>query len=267
MKSKRFEGKRALITGASSGIGFELSRIMAADGFDLVLTARREDRLSELKETLESAYGTTVTILPLDLADRDSVRKLADELKTRELDVDVLVNNAGFGVSGPFVESDWERESQMMDVNMHALADLTKRLLPPMVTREFGRIMNVASTAAFQPGPGMAVYFATKSFVLHFSEALAHELRGTGVTLTALCPGATRSEFLEMADLEGARMVTGRKLPTAAAVARFGYRAMMKGKRVAIHGRLNRLMAFSLRLTPRRMVTAITGWIMSSGDR
>lgn len=155
----------------------------------------------------------------------------------------------------------------MMDLNMHALTHLTKCLLPGMVKRGYGRILNVASTAAFQPGPGMAVYFATKSYVLNLSEALAHELRHTGVFVTALCPGATRSEFLDTAGLERSRMVKNRKLPTAAAVARFGYRAMMKGKRVAIHGWLNRLMTFSIRLTPRKVVTSITDWIMSSGGR
>ncbi len=256
-------GKRALITGASSGIGLELADLMAAEGFDLVLTARRKDRLLELKEKLTDRYGISVSVIPADLSAPGAVQELLDEMSRQDLQVDVLINNAGFGVSGFFLESDWERESAMMEVNMSALTHLTKKLLPPMVKNGYGRILNVASTAAFQPGPGMAVYFATKTYVLHLSEALAHELRNTGVTVTALCPGATQSEFLDVAGLEHSRMVRSRKLPSAAAVARFGYRAMMKGRRVAIHGLLNRFMAFSVRITPRKWVTAVTGWIMA----
>ncbi len=255
----------AVVTGASSGIGLEFARVMAAERWNLVVTARNVTRLQELKAELEEAHGISVEIIPADLADREGPGRLVSEVEARGVDVDVLVNNAGLGSYGPLLTSDMANELSSIDVNVRALTELAKRFLPGMVERRRGRILNVASTAAFQPGPGMAVYFAAKAYVLHFSEALAHELRGTGVTVTALCPGVTASGFQERAHMENVNMVKGRKLPSSAEVARYGYRAMMRGKAVAIHGFTNRLLASSVRLTPRPLVTAISSRIVAEG--
>ncbi|NOZ94705.1 MAG: SDR family oxidoreductase [Acidobacteria bacterium] len=255
----------ALITGASSGIGLELARVMAADGWSLVVTARNETRLNELASELAEVHGASVEVIPADLSDPRGPSRLVSEVEARRLIVDVLVNNAGLGSYGPLLTSDLATELCSIDVNVRALTELSKWLLPGMVERGRGRILNVASTAAFQPGPGMAVYFATKAYVLHFSEALAHELKGTGVTVTALCPGVTASGFQERAHMENVRMVKGRKLPSSAEVARYGYQAMMRGTTVAIHGLVSRILAFSVRLTPRPLATAISSRIMAEG--
>jgi len=264
MKASERTGRGwALVTGASSGIGLELARAMAGDRWDMVLTARNEARLVELRTELEGANGIRVEVIPEDLSDMAGPARLVSEIEARGLVIETLVNNAGLGSYGPFLGSDLETELRSIDVNVRAVTELAKRLLPGMVERRKGRILNVASTAAFQPGPGMAVYFATKAYVLHFSEALAHELRGTGVTVTALCPGVTASGFQERAHMENVAMVKGRKLPTSAEVARFGYRAMMRGKPVAIHGLANRLLAFSVRLSPRPLVLALSSRIVA----
>ncbi len=255
------ERRWALITGASSGIGLELARVMAADGWNLVVTARNAERLAELEAELEGAHGVAVEAIPDDLLDPKAPARLVSEMEARGLVIDALVNNAGFGSYGPFLESDLAVELGSIDVNIRALTELSKRLLPGMVERERGRILNVASTAAFQPGPGMAVYFATKAYVLHFSEALSRELRGTGVSVTALCPGVTASGFQARARMKDAPMVKGRKLPSSAEVARFGYRAMMAGTTVAIPGLANRLLAFSVRLSPRFLVRELSARI------
>ena len=178
----------ALITGASSGIGLDLARLFAKDGHDVVLVARSEGKLREIAAELERDFGMTAHVIVADLAKPDAPQTLVAQLP---VDVDVLVNNAGFGVLGPFVETDLAKELEMIQVNVVALTHLTKLLLPPMVARRRGRVLNVASTAAFQPGPLMAVYYATKAYVLSFSEAIADELRDSGVTVTALCPGPT----------------------------------------------------------------------------
>lgn len=231
---------------------------MAAHGWNLVLTARREDRLLELAHELEGSRGVRVRVEPCDLSRPDAAVRLVEAIERSGITVDALVNNAGFATYGPFIEVEWDTEREEIDVNVAALTELCKRLIPGMIKRGHGYVMNVASTAAFQPGPGMAVYFATKAYVLHLSEALAHELHGTGVTVTALCPGATASEFQARAGMEDAAMVKGRRLPPSGAVARFGYRAMLRGKRVAVHGFVNRILAWSVRLAPRRLATAVS---------
>ncbi len=246
----------ALVTGASSGIGEEIARNLAARGHDLVLVARRADRLRQLSQELQ-ARGAQAHVVAADLAQRDGADLLAQELATRGLQVDVLVNNAGFGVFGKHVDSPLADEQQMIDVNITALTRLTKLLLPGLVQRGRGRILNVASTASFQPGPYMAVYYATKAYVLSYSEALAEELAGTGVTVTALCPGPTASGFQDRAAMQDSALVRGKNLPTAAEVARYGVAAMLRGQRVAIHGWMNWAMAQSVRFTPRRLVTAL----------
>ena len=248
----------ALITGASSGIGYELAKIFAADHHDLILVARNLDKLNGLKSELEGKYGIKAMVIPADL----SIPHIADEiyydLSNKEIEVDFLVNNAGLGDYGFFVDADWKKQAQMLQLNVVALTHLTKLFLRGMIERRNGKIMNVASTAAFQPGPLMAVYYATKAYVLHFSEALANEVKGTGVTVTTLCPGPTESGFRSAATMGASRMFKIMLVPTAADVARFGYRAMMKGQTVAIHGVLNYLLSFSVRFTPRSLVTWVS---------
>lgn len=251
-KSKR---ETALITGASSGIGLELARLMAAD-FDLILTARNQTRLSDIAFELEAAHGNHVYAIAADLAQPQAPDQLFAEIARRGLEVDALINNAGFGAYGEFAESASQPQLEMIQVNITALTHLTRLALKGMLARHHGRIMNVASTAGFQPGPLMAVYYATKAYVISFSEAIANELQGSGVTVTCLCPGATATEFAARADMEKSRLFKMGKM-SSQAVARIGYRAMMKGKTLAITGTRNWLMAESVRFSPRKLVTAI----------
>ena len=251
----------ALITGASSGIGLELARLFAKDGCDVVLVARSEGKLRELAAELERDCGVTAHVIALDLGRPNAAEELVQRLPCA---IDVLVNNAGFGVAGPFVETDLAKELEMIQVNVVALTQLTKLLLPPMVARRRGRVLNVASTAAFQPGPLMAVYYATKAYVLSFSEAIADELRHSGVTVTALCPGPTETGFAAVADMTQSRLFNVAKPMGSAAVARAGYAAMRRGKRVAIPGMKNKLLTQSVRVSPRRLVTAIVRKLQES---
>jgi hypothetical protein len=247
----------ALVTGASSGIGAALARLLAASGFELVLVARREDRLVELRDDLAKRHGTRSTVLVSDLGQYTAPADLVARLDSLGIRVSVLVNNAGFGLYGPFAATSWDSELQMLQVNIVALTALTKLLLPGMLARRDGRILNVASTAAFQPGPLMAVYYASKAYVLSFSEALANEVKGTGVTVTALCPGPTASEFQGTARLEKSRLVRLVRLQTTEQVARAGYEGLMKGKAVVIPGLVNWLGAQSPRVLPRSWVRFI----------
>jgi short-subunit dehydrogenase len=249
--------KTALITGASSGIGLELARVFARNKHRVVLVARSEQALQQLKQELQRQYGTEAVVLPADLSHEAAPQQIFNELQRRGIVVDFLVNNAGFGEFGFFTETAWTKEEQMIALNIRALTHLTKLFLPGMIERRSGRIMQLASTAAFQPGPLMAVYYATKAYVLSFSEAIANELEGTGVTVTALCPGPTASGFQDAAALNDSKLVKGKKLPTSAEVAEYGYKALMRGETVAVHGLLNSLMAQSVRFTPRKMVTAL----------
>lgn len=249
--------RTALVTGASSGIGFELANVLAREKHDLVLVARSVDKLSALAADLINKYGTKVTVMANDLSKEEAPWQVFTQLKKENITVDILVNNAGFGDFGPFAETSWEKEKQMIDLNITALTELTKLFLDGMISRRYGRIMNVASTAAFQPGPFMAVYYATKAYVLSFSEAIANELQGTGVTVTALCPGPTESGFVKAAALDDSKLFKNKKLPASREVAEYGYKAMMKGKTVAIHGTMNWIMANSVRFTPRKLVTAV----------
>jgi short-subunit dehydrogenase len=234
----------ALVTGASSGIGMEIARILARD-HDVVLAARSVDRLQALAGELNGAR-----VVAVDLADPAGAAKLVAEVPN----VDVLVNNAGFGDFGPFAEASESKLDEMIELNIGALTRLARAYLPGMLERKSGRVLNVASTAAFQPGPLMAVYYATKAYVLSFSEALAEETRGSGVTVTALCPGPTASGFQATAALEESRLVKGRKLPSAASVAAYGVKAMNKGGVVAVPGFMNKMMAASIRVSPRPVV-------------
>jgi len=246
--------KTALITGASLGIGMELAHVFAAKKENLVLVARSVSKLNEMAKEITIKYGVKVDVIALDLSENESAKKVFVYCEQHNLKVDYLVNNAGFGDFGFFAQSNWDKQLQMINLNITTLTHLTHLFLPSMIKNKYGRVMNVASTAAFQPGPTMSVYYATKAFVLHFSEAIANELEGSGVTVTALCPGATESGFQSAAAMEESKLVKGKKLPTSAEVAEYGYKAMMKGEKVAIHGFLNALMANSIRFTPRSLV-------------
>ena len=247
----------ALITGASSGIGFELAKEFAKHKHNLVLTARSEERLNSLANELRTKHGITVHVLAKDLGNIKEVDELYGYTQFQNLQIDFLVNNAGFGDYAYFYEAEWGKLNSMLDLNIKALTRLSWLYVKDMISRQSGRIMNVASTAAFQPGPTMAVYYATKSYVLLLSEAMANELEGKGVTVTALCPGATESGFQQAADLHESKLVKGKKLPSSAEVAAFGYTAMMKGQKVAIHGFMNYLLAQAPRFFPRNMVTKV----------
>jgi short-subunit dehydrogenase len=245
----------ALITGASSGIGYDLAHLFAADGHDLILVARSEGKLRDLAGQLEQKHNIAARVIPADLERPEAPRRLFASV---DGPVDFLVNNAGFGLTGKFAGTDLERELAMIQVNVTALTHLTKLFLGPMIERGRGRILNVASTAAFQPGPLMAVYYATKAYVLSFSEAVAEELGGTGVTVTALCPGPTATGFATAAKMTNSRLFSVMKPMTSAKVARIGYNAMNRGKRVVITGTVNKVLAQSVRVTPRKMVTKVT---------
>ncbi len=242
----------ALITGASAGLGLEYARLFARDGHDLVLIARRKEKLEELGAELAKAHGIKATVIAADLTKHDAPQKIFDEVAAAGIAVDFLVNNAGFGSSGPFVTSDLGRELDMIDVNVRALLTLARLFLPAMVERKRGRILNIASTAGFLAGPFMATYYATKAFVVSFTEALAYELRGTGVTATASCPGATATEFAAVSGTDKSSLFKS-GVADAASVALHGYRAMLAGKTVAVPGFMNKLNIQMLRLSPRKM--------------
>jgi uncharacterized protein len=248
--------KTALITGASGGIGKAIAEQFAKAGNDVVIVARNLAELEKIANEWQTKYQITVTPIRADLAQNGSAQTLANDIITRKIEVAYLVNNAGFGLFGNFKDSALQDELEMMTINMTTLTVLSKLMLPSVLKHQ-GKIMNVASTAAFQPGPYMAVYYATKAYVLSFSEALASELDGTGVTVTALCPGPTASGFQEKAAMHDSGLVKGKRLPTAEEVGALGYHAMMAGKRVYIPGAMNWLIAQSVRVTPRNMVTAL----------
>jgi hypothetical protein len=257
----------ALITGASTGIGRELARAFARRDHDLILTARSEDRLAALAEELRAAHDREVAVLPVDLADPEGPEALLDRIAGDGHQVDVLVNNAGVARYGRFDRIPADDDLAQLRLNALAPTRLAKALLPGMVARGEGGLLNVASTAAFQPGPGMAVYYASKAYLLHLGEALAEELRGTGVTVTTLCPGPTETAFQERAEMEGSRLERSRALyMDAAAVAEQGVRAFQRGQRVYVPGTLNRLGTVPPRLLPRAWVTRIMSWLHARED-
>ncbi|WP_069132889.1 SDR family NAD(P)-dependent oxidoreductase [Rhodohalobacter halophilus] len=247
----------ALITGASSGIGKELAKVFARNQYNLILTARREHLLNDLKKEISDQYAADVHIFPADLAHSQTVNSLFRYCKENNLQVDVLVNNAGIGDYGLFQDSVWWKTETMIDLNMKSLTHLTHLFLPQMLERRHGKIMNVASTAAFQPGPLMSVYYATKHYVLAFSEALANEVADQGVIVTALCPGPTQSEFQATANMEKSKLMDRFPLPSSKEVAEFGFKKMMSGKRIAIYGWMNKVTSFVVKFFPRRWVTAM----------
>lgn len=247
----------ALITGASSGIGLALARIMARNGHTLVLTARGVADLEKAAAELRSQHGATVHVVASDLSRPEAPQALFDEVARLGLDIGVLVNNAGYSTYGPFVDIDSTADLNMLALNVVALTHLTRLFLPGMVARRSGRVLNVASTAAFQPGPYMACYYASKAYVLSFSEAIGEELAGSGVTVTTLCPGPTATNFANRAGLEGSRLFSGRPTMNAREVAEIGYNATMLGRPVVVAGAMNALMAFSARFAPRWLLMRI----------
>jgi len=250
--------KTALITGASNGIGLELAKIHASKGDDLVLVARNKSKLDELKTDLEKQFKVSVYTIGKDLSSTNAAQEVYDETNKQNIQIEYLINNAGFGGFGKFDETDWNNELQMINLNITTLTLFTKLYLKDMVKRKSGKIMNVASTAAFQAGPTMAIYCATKAYVLSFTEAVNNEMNDKGITITALCPGATETGFQAAGGLNESKLFKGKKLPTATEVAKYGYTSMMKGKPVAIHGLMNYIMANSIRFIPRAMVTKVS---------
>lgn len=252
-------GSTCVVTGASSGIGADIARELASRGYGLTVVARREDRLRTLAESLHSAYGVSVEVMPGDLANSEARLKLWDAIEKRGLGVDLLVNNAGFSTVGKVVQADRDRELGMIQTNIEAVVDLCTLVIPGMVQRGRGAVLNVASTAAFQPIPGQAGYAASKSFVLSYSWALGAELAGTGVTVTALCPGFTDTEFVAAtgADPAIAEKVPKRLTASSASVARAAVDGIQANRPIVVPGLVNRLGALGGHLTPRRVLMPI----------
>lgn len=255
-----------VITGASSGIGRELAKCFAADGSRLVLIARHRHALQSLADDLRMSHKTHSEVLPADLAEPGAPSRIFEHLRSNGTRVDVLVNNAGFGANGEFTELSLERQLQMVQVNVMALMHLTGLFLPAMLTRGRGGVLNVASTAALQAGPGMAVYYATKAFVLSFTEALTEEVAGKGVVVSSLCPGPTHTNFAEAAGARNSRLFTAAAM-SAEEVARIGHRAFRRGKAIELPGLRNKLLAFSVRLAPRAVARRIAGFLNRGNHR
>lgn len=252
-------GSTALITGASGGIGEELAKVFAAHGFDLILVARSGAKLEELGQVLSAQRGVKVYPLAADLSAPGSTAEVMDKVAQIELTVDVLVNNAGFADFSEFHWSDLGKQLQMIQLNITTLTELTHRVLPGMVERGHGHVLNLASTAAFMPGPLMSVYYATKAYVLSFSEAIHEELKGSGVSVTALCPGPVATGFQSRAAMEGSKLLSNPLNPptTPDRVAKAGYEALMRGQAVVIPGLMNQIQALAPKLLPRSLVPGI----------
>jgi len=256
--------KTVLITGVSGGIGNELANLFAEDGYNLVLVARNGRRLIEMSKEYEQKYGTHSIVIPKDVAAPGIPEAIFLELKEKGIVIDYLINNAGFGLYGTFVETDLEQEANMIDVNIKALTIMTKLFVPDMVKRGQGGIMNVASLVGFFPGPMMSVYYASKAYVLSFTEALENELSGTGVTVTALCPGLTATGFVDRSGMGASKMTRNGSIMRSDQVAQAGYRGFLRGDTLIIPGARNRFLAFIPRLFPRKVVTRM---IRSLQDR
>lgn len=253
--------RTALITGASGGIGRELAGVFAREGWDLVVVARSEQRLNLLKQELEAAHGVSVHVLVQDMAETDAALRIAQRLEQEAIRVDALVNNAGFVDNGDFVDSDWARQRDMVQLNVLALMQMTRVFGDQMRARGGGRILNIASVAAFFAGPGMSVYYASKAFVRSFSEAVAAELRGTGVTVTALCLGPAKTGFEANAHMKGSRMFRLLFPENPRTVAEAGYRAMMAGRTLCYHGVVTKLGAVGERILPRALSRRLTRFV------
>ncbi len=264
MNLTAIKGRTALVTGASSGLGVDFARQLAARGSNLILVARREDLLRTAQAELVARYGIDVEIIPLDLVGAEAPQRLYDQIKQAGKTVDILVNNAGYGLYGAFTEIEWEREKNMLELDIITLMHLTKLFVNDMVARNFGYILMLASIGAYQPSPLYASYSAAKSFVLNFGEALSYELRKTNVRCTVLSPGVTATEFLKVSGQQ-ASLYQRLTMMQSPAVARIGIDSMLKGKPSVVSGRLNALTAWSNRLMPRRWSAAIASRLMSVG--
>lgn len=263
MREADLRGKTALVTGASSGLGAEFARQLAALGCHVIVVARREEALSSLKQELEARHGVQVYALPMDLAVADAPLRLYEQVRAAGLQVDVLVNNAGFGLFGNFSEIPWERERMMLELDILTVVSITKLFVHDMVSRRFGFVLNLGSTGSFQPTPTYAAYSAAKSFVVSYSEAVAYELRGTGVKCTALCPGFTRTEFLQVAGQKPTAFMRLTMMNTAE-VARIGIRAMVRGRSSVVPGWLNALQAGFTSCLPRSWAAALAHLALTS---
>ncbi len=247
----------ALITGASGGIGYELTTLMASKGHNLIIVARSEEKLTGIAADLQKRFKVQVVFFAVDLAHEAERIKLIEFIRLNNYKINILVNNAGFGDAGYFAEADWEKNERMIQLNITALTHLTREFLPDLIKAGKGRILNVASLAGYLPGPLMSVYYATKSFVVSFSDALYNELRGTGVTVTTLSPGPVETNFFTEAGAAEARINKLLKPASAKSVAKFGYKRMMKGRKRAIQGIPNNLMIFALRFIPTEFTNPI----------
>ncbi len=257
--------RTALVTGASSGIGYELAKVIAKDGHDLVLVARTKKKLDELAKNLRKEFGIKVKVLLKDLSQPNAAQEIFETLQSESYSIDILINNAGLGAHGKFIETASAQDTQMLQVNIVALTELTKCFLPAMIDQKWGRVMNVASVASFMPSPHLAVYAATKAYVLSFSEGINEELRGTGVSITAVCPGVTQTNFFETANVSADNVMRFGNLlvQSAEEVAKSGYQALKAGKSVHITGLLNNLSVNSMQFVPRQIRTPITGLMLS----
>jgi len=252
-----YKDRYALITGASSGIGYEFTKLLAKDGINLIIVSRSKNKLEQVKAEIENKYRVKIKILPKDLSNPKVPLEIFSGLEKEDLNVEILINNAGFTLLGKFSETDLQKELEMIQVYVNSLTSLTKLFLRKMLEKREGKILNVASTAAFQPGPLHSVYAATKAYILHFSEALANELQGSGVSVTCLCPGRTRTQLFKRANIEISKRAKG-NLMDPATVAKAGYLALKKGKVIVIPGLKNKLLVFLVRIAPRNIVTKIT---------
>ncbi len=260
--------KTALITGASQGIGYELSKLFIKDGYNLILVARDEKRLNAIKADFLIEYDASVEIIIADLSHPDSALQIFETLRLKNTIVSALVNNAGFGHFGKFAETDWDVYQNMLQLNISSLTRLTHLFLPDMLDMKYGFIMNVASTAAFMPGPLMSIYYASKAFVFSFSQALANELKDTNVTVNTLCPGPTETGFQQRAKMDNSNVFNNpiMQVMDAETVARQGYRDLMRGKTLTINGAFNKLLTQSVRISPRKTVMNITRWLMDKRE-
>ncbi len=253
------EKKTTLITGASSGIGKDLAYVYAEKNYNLVLVARRKENLEKIKNEIEKNTNAQVEIISMDLASVNSAEQLYDEIKKKNISIDVLINNAGFGVYGNFVDKDIAEDEGMILLNIMTLTKLTKLFAKEMKEKGGGNIVNIASTGAFQAVPGIAIYVATKAYVLNFSEAIAFELKKHNVFVTTICPGPTKTEFADVAKMSQNPF---KNAPTARELAEFTYKSMVKRKVTAIQGLKNNFLVFTVRLSPRKLITAIAEKVM-----
>ena len=263
------KGSYALVTGASSGIGYELAKLFAKDGKDIVVIARSKDKLDGLKKDLEKAHGTKVMVLVKDLSDPKAPQEVFSELEKEGINVDALVNNAGFAVYGKFSDSDWQKEAEMIQVNILALTQLTKLFLKKMLVKKSGKILNISSGVGLMPAPWVSVYSGTKHYVLGFSNAIAHELKGTGISVTCFCPTVTKTLFYQRANAENTRALKQRAIVMdAATTARLAYRALEKGKTTAVAGLvMSTLMFAAVRLLPRNLACSFSDSMLQPENR